>query len=85
MKVYPCINKSSLQSMDLTYEQILKEEGIYKSTCWKGHVVVLRDRYEGSEVAAFYVTPDGSALEACCGIKTATFRKVDRQLCFEIR
>jgi hypothetical protein len=86
MKIYPCSKKEqTTQPADLTWDEILSQEGIYKSTSGEGHVVVLRDRYSTDELAVFYVSGDGNYLEPCMGIKSSTFKKVDRQLCFEIR
>lgn len=85
MKIEKCSAPATepSQKHDLTYEEILGEEGIYRLTNnSEGRVVVLKD---GSNVTAFYISPFGEA-EPCIGVKGSTFIKMNNaRLCLEIR
>jgi hypothetical protein len=88
VRIYPCEKKAEPEAVKkeegLSYDEILQQEGIYKTmSSGIGHVVVLR---HGSSVSSFYVSALSTSIEPVMGLKYERFKQVpDAKLCIEIK
>lgn len=81
MKVEKC-SDAQVKLVGLSYDEILKEEGVYKPTNnepWRTVVFKL-----GNEAVGLFYSPELSNLEPCC-VKFYRFIKTAERVCFEIR
>lgn len=87
MKIEKCTPKQQAQAQlpDVSYEEALREEGIYATGCSSsgGYVVVARS---GGDVTSFYVDSSGTCVEPCLGVKSSRMRRVlGARLCLEVK
>lgn len=91
MIVYPCSTEKPATSkveIALSFDDILRQEGIYRSaepySRWR--VVVIRDS-TGTSLAFFVSEEAGGVrrLEICSGVKSVPFIKTEEMLCLEFK